>query len=152
MLGPAVRVLPRLSFTVTVPADAPVLNRMTAAFPVVGVYVTVNVVAPALSEAVAPPTYSGDATVERRPIAKASQAVEVIVTDQQMPDMTCAEFLAAAKQLTLEVPGLLLTSCIAGPDLVAAVNLGQVQFYLTKPWDAGELLTAVRAPLVLLKL
>jgi hypothetical protein len=57
---------------------------MTAAFPVVGVYVTVNVVAPALSEAVAPPTYSGDATVERRPIAKASQAVEGIVAEHSV--------------------------------------------------------------------
>ena len=72
-----------------------------------------------------------------------TQPVAVVVTDQRMPDMTCAEFLATAGQLTPDVPGLVLTSYADGPDLIAAVNLGTVRFYLTKPWDPDELLAAV---------
>ena len=73
------------------------------------------------------------------------QPVEVVVTPQRMPDMTCAEFLAGARQLNAEVPALLLTSCAGGPEVGAAVNLGQVHFYLDQPWDPAGLLAAVEA-------
>jgi adenylate cyclase len=72
-----------------------------------------------------------------------TRPVDIIVTDQRMPGMTGAEFLAAARQLAPEVPGILLTGYSDLPDLAAAVNTGQVQAYLKKPWDSADLLGAV---------
>ena len=67
----------------------------------------------------------------------------VLVADQRMPGMTGVEFLAAAKAVKPQAARLMLTGYADLQDLTAAVNVGEVQYYLTKPWDPDGLVATV---------
>ncbi len=69
--------------------------------------------------------------------------VHLLVTDQYMPGMTGVQLLAAAKAEKPEVGRLLITGRTDLQDLIAAVNVGEVQHYISKPWSMGMLLGAV---------
>jgi len=65
--------------------------------------------------------------------------VAVLVSDNQMPDQQGGDLLS---RVHLEFPAIvriLTTACSDLPFAVAAVNIGGVFRYLTKPWDLDEL-------------
>ena len=70
--------------------------------------------------------------------------VQVIMTDQRMPEMTGVELLRRARG---ECPGAIRIVFTGYADIKAvidAVNQGQIYRYLTKPWDPDELLAVLR--------
>ncbi len=72
-------------------------------------------------------------------------AFAVIVSDMNMPGMTGAEFLGAARTVAPNAVRLLLTGSNDLEDAVAAVNQGQIFRFLTKPCPSETLLSAVDA-------
>jgi DNA-binding response OmpR family regulator/signal transduction histidine kinase len=70
--------------------------------------------------------------------------VDVLITDQRMPEMTGIELVAAARAEGLDVTALLLTGYTDPEDIIAAINRGQVYRYITKPWDLNDLLITVK--------
>ena len=69
--------------------------------------------------------------------------VQVIMTDQRMPEMTGVELLRRARG---ECPGAIRIVFTGYADIKAvidAVNQGQIYRYLTKPWDPDELLAVL---------
>ncbi len=73
-----------------------------------------------------------------------SRQVDLLITDQKMPDMTGIELVRAARKLGLGVTTILLTAYTNPTDLIAAINEGQVFRYVTKPWDLTDLTMTVR--------
>ncbi len=73
-----------------------------------------------------------------------SQHVDLLVTDQKMPEMTGIQLVAAARAEGIDVPAVLLTAYTDPDDLIAAINQGQVYRYITKPWDVNDLLITVK--------
>jgi DNA-binding response OmpR family regulator/signal transduction histidine kinase len=71
-------------------------------------------------------------------------SVDVLITDQRMPEMTGIELVAAARAAGLDVTALLLTGYTEPEDIIAAINQGQVYRYITKPWDLNDLLFTVK--------
>jgi DNA-binding response OmpR family regulator/signal transduction histidine kinase len=71
-------------------------------------------------------------------------AVDVLITDQRMPEMTGIELVAAARAEGIDVTSLLLTGYTEPEDIIAAINQGQVYRYITKPWDLNDLLFTVK--------
>jgi two-component system cell cycle sensor histidine kinase PleC len=71
------------------------------------------------------------------------QEVAVILSDQRMPGMTGAEFLSKAKAIS-DATRVLVTGYSDLDAMVAAVNLGQIHAYLSKPWNPLELKVVVR--------
>ena len=68
-----------------------------------------------------------------------SNNVNVIITDQRMPQMTGVEFL---ESILGEFPlptRILLTGYADMNAVVDAVNKGKIFHYLTKPWNEEEL-------------
>ncbi|MCB4363416.1 EAL domain-containing protein [Hydrogenophaga taeniospiralis] len=65
----------------------------------------------------------------------ASQPVDVIVSDQRMPEMTGIEFLREAKRLYPNTVRLTLSGYTDLQSIIEAVNEGSVYKFLTKPWD-----------------
>ncbi|NJM25452.1 MAG: sigma-54-dependent Fis family transcriptional regulator [Bacteroidia bacterium] len=65
--------------------------------------------------------------------------IEVIVTDQRMPQKTGVEFLEEVMQKYPEVIRIVLTGYAEMGDLIDAVNKGKIYHYLTKPWKREEL-------------
>ncbi len=70
--------------------------------------------------------------------------ISLIVSDQRMPGMNGAEFLAQAKVIFPRARRILLTGYSDLDALVAAVNEGNIHRYLAKPWDDDGLVLAVR--------
>jgi response regulator RpfG family c-di-GMP phosphodiesterase len=82
--------------------------------------------------------YIAESAVEGRKILE-SVEVEIILTDQRMPEMTGVEFL---ESIIPDFPNpirILLTGYTDMQALIDAVNKGQIYRYINKPWDEEEL-------------
>lgn len=69
----------------------------------------------------------------------AENTVDVIVSDQRMPNMTGVEFLRRAKELYPDSVRLCLSGYTELQSITDAVNEGAVYRFLTKPWDDEQL-------------
>ena len=67
------------------------------------------------------------------------EELEVIITDQRMPDMTGVEFLESIIDKYPEPIRMLLTGYTDIGSVIDAINKGQVYRYITKPWNEEEL-------------
>lgn len=76
----------------------------------------------------------------------ASKHIDIIISDQRMPEMTGVEFLEFVKDRYPEPMRMLLTGYADLAAVIDAINRGQVYRYLTKPWDEHDLrLTMLQA-------
>ncbi len=73
--------------------------------------------------------------------------IDVIITDQKMPNMTGIEFLEASQKEYPNLVRIVLTGFTEVDDLIAAINTGKVHKYITKPWEPEDLRFAVREAL-----
>lgn len=69
----------------------------------------------------------------------ASKHIDIVITDQRMPNMTGVEFLEKVLGKFPDPMRILLTGYTDMTAIVDAVNKGKIFHYLTKPWDKGEL-------------
>lgn len=65
--------------------------------------------------------------------------IDLIITDQRMPEMTGVEFLKKIIDLNPEPNRILLTGFSDFEALSSAVNEGKIYQYINKPWDESEL-------------
>jgi serine phosphatase RsbU (regulator of sigma subunit)/CheY-like chemotaxis protein len=68
----------------------------------------------------------------------------IIISDQRMPKMSGIEFLSRTVDPFPDTIRMVLTGYTDVHDLVEAINNGKVFKYITKPWDARELLVVVQ--------
>ncbi len=78
------------------------------------------------------------------PALKAEPVVDVIMSDQRMPEMTGVRFLEATRATHPDATRLLITGYADIKAVIDAINRGHVFRYVTKPWDADELATVLR--------
>src|SRR5215217_8181973 len=71
-------------------------------------------------------------------------AVDVVMTDQRMPETTGVEFLRHIKGPHPEATRLLFTGYADIRAVIDAINQGNVYRYITKPWDPEELQAVIR--------
>ena len=64
----------------------------------------------------------------------------VVISDQRMPVMTGAEFLARVAEISPDTGRILLTGYADIDAVIQAVNQGQIVQYITKPWDSEKLI------------
>jgi len=69
----------------------------------------------------------------------AEHAVDVIVSDQRMPEMTGVEFLRTVRQLYPDTVRIVLSGFTELQTVTDAVNGGAIYKFLTKPWDDDQL-------------
>lgn len=75
-----------------------------------------------------------------------SKDIEIIITDQRMPNMTGIEFLEKIIAIYPEPMRILLTGYSDLNAVIDAVNKGKIYHYLAKPWNEDEInLTIKRA-------
>lgn len=65
--------------------------------------------------------------------------IDIIITDQRMPNMTGVEFLESILDSHPEPMRILLTGYADLNAVIDAVNKGKIFHYLTKPWNEDEL-------------
>ena len=59
----------------------------------------------------------------------------LVLSDMQMPEMNGAEFLAQVRERWPKVMRLMLTGTSDLKVAIAAINVGEIYRYLTKPWN-----------------
>ncbi len=64
-----------------------------------------------------------------------SKPVQIIITDQRMPNMTGVEFLEEIIKKYPDPMRILLTGYTDLTAVIDAVNKGKIYHYLTKPWQ-----------------
>jgi response regulator RpfG family c-di-GMP phosphodiesterase len=72
-------------------------------------------------------------------LQRLGRRVSLIISDQRMPGMTGAQFLAKTIDMAPDATRFLLTGYSDMDSVVEAVNKGQIHRYLTKPWKDDEL-------------
>ena len=68
-----------------------------------------------------------------------SKPVEIIVTDQRMPNMTGIEFLEKVLESYPDPMRILLTGYADMNAVIDAINKGKIFHYHAKPWNKEEL-------------
>lgn len=76
-----------------------------------------------------------------------NESVDVIISDQRMPNMTGTEFLSKARELSPNSVRLVLSGYTELGSVTEAINQGAVYKFLTKPWDDDLLRLAIREAL-----
>jgi signal transduction histidine kinase len=71
------------------------------------------------------------------------QPVQVVMSDQRMPEISGVEFLRSVRRACPEAIRLLFTGYADIKAVIDAINEGHVYRYITKPWDPDELLTVL---------
>ncbi len=75
-----------------------------------------------------------------------NNTVNIIITDQRMPQMTGVEFLESILNEYPDPIRILLTGYADMNAVIDAVNKGKIFHYLSKPWNEEELdMTIIRA-------
>jgi FixJ family two-component response regulator len=69
----------------------------------------------------------------------ATHSVQMVISDQRMPEMTGTELLLQVKMLYPEVVRVILTGYTDEEAIMAAINDGQVYKFLFKPWNTEAL-------------
>jgi response regulator RpfG family c-di-GMP phosphodiesterase len=73
--------------------------------------------------------------------------LQLIISDQRMPDMTGIEFLKRAAEMRPQTVRIVLTGYTDANALVEAINSGVVYKYVTKPWVNSDLQATVNRAL-----
>lgn len=74
----------------------------------------------------------------------AQNPVNVIISDQRMPEMTGTELLSQVKDLYPDTIRIVLSGYTELNSITEAINRGAIYKFLTKPWDDESLRATVR--------
>jgi len=69
----------------------------------------------------------------------AQNQVQVIISDQRMPEMTGTEFLSRVKDIYPDTTRMVLSGYTDLKSVTEAINRGAIYKFMTKPWDDVEL-------------
>jgi response regulator RpfG family c-di-GMP phosphodiesterase len=78
-------------------------------------------------------------TAEEGLIILENNEIEIILTDQRMPDMTGVEFLQSIIETYPDPIRILVTGYSDVNAVIDAVNKGQIYKYISKPWNSNVL-------------
>src|SRR5690606_36302052 len=68
-----------------------------------------------------------------------NKPIDIIITDQRMPEMTGVEFLEEVIKINPSPMRVLLTGYTDMGAVIDAINKGKIFHYLNKPWSEEEL-------------
>ena len=74
----------------------------------------------------------------------AAEPVDAVLSDMRMPDMNGVQLLERVSQNWPRTARLLLTGQADLDATIAAINLGQLHRYISKPWNDEELVQTLR--------
>lgn len=70
--------------------------------------------------------------------------VQVVVSDQRMPEMSGTEFLSRVKDLYPDTVRIVLSGYADLESVIDAINRGAIYRFFTKPWDDDQLRVCIR--------
>ena len=82
----------------------------------------------------------------------AENDIQMVISDQRMPQMCGTEFLAKVKELYPETVRVVLSGYAEADVIVESINRGEVYRFIGKPWDDDNLKTIINQGLAHYKL
>lgn len=82
-------------------------------------------------------------------LAGCQGAVDLIIIDQRMPQMTGDEFLHRVKELYGRRTSIMLSGHADVGGLERAINDGEIFKFVTKPWDNDALIATIKSAIEL---
>lgn len=76
-------------------------------------------------------------------------SIDVIISDQRMPEMTGIELLKQAKEICPSAVRILMSGYSDIDIVIAAINEGKIYQYITKPWDNDKMIETVKGAIKL---
>ncbi len=70
--------------------------------------------------------------------------IQVVVTDQRMPEMAGIDFLSSLREQRPEIVRMMMTGFSETPVAIDAINRGEVFRFITKPWNDEEFKATLR--------
>ncbi|MEM9250250.1 MAG: sigma-54 dependent transcriptional regulator [Pseudomonadota bacterium] len=70
--------------------------------------------------------------------------VQVVISDQRMPETTGIEFLTDCRERWPETVRMIVTGYTETNDMIEAINAAGIYQFITKPWHPDQLVMAVR--------
>lgn len=70
--------------------------------------------------------------------------VQVVFSDQRMPEMSGVEFLTQVRERWPDVLRIVITGYIDPEDIIGAINTAGIHQFITKPWHPDHLLLTAR--------
>ena len=74
----------------------------------------------------------------------AHNPIQMVISDQRMPQMSGTEFLQKAKELCPDTIRVMLSGYAEPEAILGSINQGEVFRFLAKPWNDDDLKTTVR--------
>ena len=74
----------------------------------------------------------------------AANDIQLVVSDQRMPNMSGTEFLSQVKELYPDTMRVILSGYAEAEVIVDSINRGEVFRFIGKPWDECELKIIIR--------
>ena len=71
--------------------------------------------------------------------------IKVVISDEMMPGMSGADFLAKVYRRFPDVIRIMLTGHASLTSAIKAINKGEIYRFFTKPWDDFELRFAIKS-------
>jgi response regulator RpfG family c-di-GMP phosphodiesterase len=75
------------------------------------------------------------------------ETVDLVISDMRMPGMDGAQFLERVRRVQPHSARILLTGYADIASTIAAINDGEIDRYIAKPWDDNDILLVVREAL-----
>src|SRR5688572_7262614 len=69
----------------------------------------------------------------------AKEEIPVVLSDQRMPGMSGADLLSEVRKRHPDAIRMIVTAFTDFDQVLRSINEGQVERYITKPWDPSEL-------------
>ena len=79
------------------------------------------------------------ATEGKKILENKENDIQIVLTDQRMPNVTGVEFLASLVKESPTIMRILVTGYADIATVIDAINKGEVYRYVSKPWDNVEL-------------
>jgi response regulator RpfG family c-di-GMP phosphodiesterase len=73
--------------------------------------------------------------------------VDIVISDQRMPDMSGTDFLKQVKTLYPDVTRIILTGYTDVDSITEAINEGHIYKFFLKPWNDSHLMLEIRQAL-----
>lgn len=80
------------------------------------------------------------------------ESVDLIISDQRMPEMTGVQFLAKVKELCPDTIRIILSGYTDVNSITEAINIGNVYKFILKPWEDDALKATIRESLEMARL
>ena len=72
------------------------------------------------------------------------QSIQMIISDQRMPQMSGTEFLQKAREICPNTIRVMLSGYAEPEAILSSINQGEVFRFVAKPWNDDELKTTIR--------